>query len=328
MITAYGRSDGRIQKIDHEHLASLPPQDVTWVDLLNPTTAEEHSVEHLLGFGVPTREEMAEIEESSRLYREGDAVVMTAIVIDGAAQERPSRTQVTFVLTASQLVCIRYADPLPFKLFQSKCQQHPEEHTTAPDILASLLGSIVERAADILETTAADLYGISARLFFNSDTKRRATRVEGELSTLIERLGRKNMTVAILRESLLSIARLIAFAKERAPVAFSNAVTARLKQIDKDARSLSQYEQQLTAEIAYLHDATLGLINLEQNGIIKVFSIAAVLFLPPTLVGTVYGMNFRHMPELEWVLGYPFGLGLMILSGILPYCFFKWRGWL
>jgi magnesium transporter len=328
MINAYGVRDGLIGRIDAGQLATLPSREVTWIDLLNPTPAEEHAVEHLLGFEVPTADEMAEIEESSRLYRQGEAAVMTVIVIDGAAQERPSRAQVTFVLTADHLVCVRYTDPIPFKIFQTKCKQHPEDHTTAAEILASLLDSIVERAADILEITAADLYGISSRLFFNTDRKRRAARAEGELSALIQHVGRKNMMVAILRESLLSLSRLIPFARERSPSPFNETVSARLKQIERDVRSLAQYEQQLTTEIAYLHDATLGLINLEQNGIIKVFSIAAVLFLPPTLVGTVYGMNFDHMPELEWAAGYPFAIGLMVVSGLLPYLFFKWRGWL
>ena len=103
---------------------------------------------------------------------------------------------------------------------------------------------------------------------------------------------------------------------------------ARLKQLDRDLRSLTAYEGQLSSEIVYLHDATLGLINLDQNRIIKVFSIAAVLFLPPTLVGTVYGMNFEAMPELKWAFGYPFALGCMVLSAVLPYWWFKRRGWL
>jgi len=133
--------------------------------------------------------------------------------------------------------------------------------------------------------------------------------------------------LAILRESLWSLSRLIPFVRQGADDWLSNPVKVRLKQVDRDLRSLTAYEAQLSAEIQYLHDATLGLINLEQNRIIKVFSIAAVLFLPPTLVGTIYGMNFNAMPELSWGFGYPFALVLMIMSSIVPYYWFKRKGW-
>jgi magnesium transporter len=158
--------------------------------------------------------------------------------------------------------------------------------------------------------------------------RRKARRVEDELQVLIKRLGRKNMTIAILRDSLLSLSRLIPYVRQGAEQWLTNVSPARLKQIDRDLRSLSAYEGQLSSEIVYLHDATLGLINLDQNRIIKVFSIAAVLFLPPTLVGTIYGMNFQDMPELQWDYGYAVALVLMVISAVLPYHWFKWRGWL
>ena len=278
--------------------------------------------------GVPTRQEMAEIEESARLYEEHGALVMTAVVINGVAEGRPSRTQVTFVLTKTYLVSVRYADPVPFRTFEAKCQRQPEAHTSSDRILISLLESIVERAADVLEMVAADLNEVSTRLFIEDGPRRKPKRVEDELQVLIKRLGRKNMTVAILRESLLSLTRLIPFVRQGAEGWLTNGSPARLKQLDRDLRSLSTYEAQLSSEIVYLHEATLGLINLDQNRIIKVFSIAAVLFLPPTLVGTIYGMNFEVMPELKLAFGYPFALGLMVLSAVLPYYWFKRRGWL
>ncbi len=149
-----------------------------------------------------------------------------------------------------------------------------------------------------------------------------------ELQNTIKRLGRKNLTNAILRESLLSLSRLVPYVRQGAEGWLKNGGLARLKQIDRDLRSLSVYEGQLSSEITFLHEATLGLINLEQNRIIKVFSIAAVLFLPPTLVGTIYGMNFEFMPELQWLFGYPFALFLMVLSAVVPYYWFKQKGWL
>ena len=253
---------------------------------------------------MPTREEMAEIEESARLYEEHGALVMTAIVINGVAEGRPSRAQVTFVLTKTHLVSVRYADPLPFRTFETKCQRQPEVLTSSDRILVTLLESIVERAADVLEMVAADLNEVSTRLFIEDwePGRRKANRVENQLQVLIKRLGRKNMIVSILRESLLSLSRLTPYVRQGAAGWITNGIAARLKQLDRDLRSLATYEAQLSSEIVYLHEATLGLINLDQNRIIKVFSIAAVLFLPPTLVGTIYGMNFDLMPELKWEL--------------------------
>jgi magnesium transporter len=186
------------------------------------------------------------------------------------------------------------------------------------------------RAADVLEMVAADLNEVSTRLFIEdrNPKRRKARRVEDELQALIRRLGRKNMTVAILGESLLSLSRLIPYVRQGAEEWLTNGSPARLKQVERDLRSLSAYEGQLSSEIVYLHDATLGLINLDQNRIIKVFSIAAVLFLPPTLVGTIYGMIFEAMPELDWGYGYVFALVLMVFSAVLPYNWFKWRDWL
>jgi magnesium transporter len=328
MIAAYGLRDGRLVPCADSKTGIPLRGDVLWIDLHNPTREEEKAVEALLGLEVPTRQEMAEIEESARLYEEHGALVMTAVVINGVAEGRPSRTQVTFVLTKTHLVSVRYADPVPFRAFALKVERQPESLTTSDGILVSLLESIVERAADVLELVAADLNEVSTRLFVEDGPRHRPKRIEDELQVLIKRLGRKNIMVSILRESLLSLTRLIPYLRQGAEEWLTNGSPARLKQLDRDLRSLSTYEAQLSSEIVYLHDATLGLINLDQNRIIKVFSIAAVLFLPPTLVGTIYGMNFDMMPELKLAFGYPFALGLMVLSAVLPYYWFKRRGWL
>lgn len=331
MLSVYGLRDGRLVRLDaHSGCGGLSRDDVVWVDLHDPTREEELAVEAMLGFAVPTRQEMAEIEESARLYEEAGALVMTAVVIHGVAEHRPARTQVTFVFTPGHLASVRYADPVPFRMFEQKCQRQPEAYVSADRILVALLEGIVERIADVLEGVAADLNEVSTRLFFDepSGRPRRPKRNEDELQVLIKRLGRKNMTVSILRESVLSLTRLVPFVRQGAEGWLTNGSPQRLKQIDRDLRSLTSYEAQLASEIVYLHDATLGLINLDQNRIIKVFSIAAVLFLPPTLVGTIYGMNFDAMPELKWAWGYPMALALMVVSAALPFYWFKRRGWL
>jgi magnesium transporter len=335
-MTIYSLSQGRPVRLDRIGSDLPVPADVLWIDLHNPSRDEECTVEALLGLEIPTRQEMAEIEESSRLYEERGALVMTAVVIHGAAEGRPTRAPVTFVLTPTQLVSVRYADLSSFRAFQAKLQRSPEQHTSADRIFVSLVDTIVERAADVLEMVAADLNEVSTRLFVEDPTtitpvarlRRKAGQVEDELQTTIKRIGRKNLTLAILRESLLSLSRLVPYVRQGANDWLSNGGPARLKQLERDVRSLSAYETQLSAEITFLHEATIGLINLGQNRIIKVFSIAAVLFLPPTLVGTIYGMNFERMPELKWAAGYPVAILLMIASAVVPYFWFKQKGWL
>jgi magnesium transporter len=212
MMQAFGVHDGRLARLDLT-LADFPTTSgLLWIDLSNPSRDEETWVENTLRVQVPTRQEMAEIEESARLYEERGALVMTAVVINGVAEGRPSRTQVTFVLTKTHLVSVRYADPLPFRTFDAKCQRQAEVLTSSDRILVSLLESIVERAADVLEMLAADLNEVSNRLFIEDEEagrRRKAKRVENELQVLIKRLGRKNIMVSILRESLLSLSRLI-----------------------------------------------------------------------------------------------------------------------
>ncbi|BBK38065.1 magnesium/cobalt transporter [Allostella sp. ATCC 35155] len=301
--------------------------DVVWIDLQNPTGEEERAVESLLGLQVPTRQEMSEIEESARLYREGGALVMTAAVVTGVAEKRPVRADITFLLTADHLVTVRYSDPLPFRTFAGRLAKHPEDNRTAPAILLSLLESLVERIADVLEIVASDLHGCSTAIFYDDD-EARADGERPDLRALIRQLGRRNRLLAILRESLLSLGRILPFLRQGADGWLKGGLSARIKAIARDLNSLGAFESQLEQEIGFLHEATLGLINLEQNAIIKVFSVAAVLFLPPTLVGTIYGMNFQAMPELNWKFGYPFALGTMVVSAIVPYWWFKRRGWL
>jgi magnesium transporter len=323
MIRVFGRSDGRIRPVD-----GLPADagGIVWVDLRDPTREEELAAEELLGVQVPTRQELAEIEESSRLYAEAGTLVMTAVVISGMAEGRPERATVTFILTPSHLVTVRYLDPTPFRTADVRLLRQPEAVATAMDVFVSLLESIVERVADVLEQVSAELNDVGTALFWDDEAK--AGKPRTDLQQLIRKLGRKNQALIIIRESLHSLSRLIPFLRQGGEAWISDACTARLKATDRDLRSLSTFESQLEQQIAFLHEATVGLIGIEQNAIIKVFSVAAVLFLPPTLVGTVYGMNFEVMPELHFRFGYPLALLSMIVSALIPYWWFKRRGWL
>ncbi len=269
MMTLHGLRDRRLVRLDTG--GSLPAaSEMLWIDLCSPTHEEEHAVETLLGLQVPTQQEMAEIEESARLYEERGALVMTAVVIDGVTEGRPSRMQVTFVLTPTHLVSVRYSDPVPFRAFEAKYQRQPEAHVSSDRIFISLLESIVERAADVLEIIQADLNEVSTTLFFRDEgghgtpvaagqpQSKAATTASDDLQSTIKRLGRKNLMTAILRESLLSLSRIVPYVRQGAEGWLTNGGPSRLKQIDRDLRSLSAYETQLSSEITFLHEATLG----------------------------------------------------------------------
>jgi magnesium transporter len=307
------------------------PAGALWVDLHDPSAAEEARVEQVLGLDIPTRAEMAEIAESSRLYDEGEALFMTAAVVAGAGERRPVAASITFVVTPRALVTIRYADPLPFRAFEARCARHPELGAGAGRLFLALVGSVVERAARLLEGSEGELDTISDAIFpedRGAGASRRAPPRRADLQAVVQQLGRANCLAARLRDSLQSLGRMLAFYRTAQGDRLDEAERAMLKGLDRDIRSLAEHEERIAAEIGFLLEATLGLIDIEQNRIIRVFTIAAVIALPPTLIGTIYGMNFEHMPELRWRLGYPMALLIMAASAVLPYLWFRRRGWL
>jgi magnesium transporter len=350
MISVFALRDGALLRVPDPGGDAALPEGTVWIDLHDPTHEEEARVERLLGLDILTRDEMAAIEESARFYEEGGALHMTATVVAGASERRPAATQVAFVLTPAKLVTIRYADPLPFRDFEARCARRAVQRSTADQVFLALVESVVNRVADLLEASEADLDRLSAEIFADDDDDagvpapagspaagtprrpqgrgRRRRRQQTDLQAVVKRLGRISLLAARLRQSLLSIGRMLAYLRQGVGGRLQDGDKATLKSLERDARSLAEHDAQLAGEIAFLLEATLGLIDIEQNRIIKVFSIAAVLFLPPTLVGTVYGMNFEHMPELRWAFGYPFALAMMVASAVAPYYWFKHRGWL
>lgn len=300
-----------------------------WYDLISPTRDEEHFVEQCLGILVPTRDEMKDIEPSARLYNEANAEFMTVTVLTNLHDMDPVKTPVTFVLSGKVLVTIRYAEPSPFAIFESTATRPGARPLLSGEqVMIGLLDAFIDRIAQILETTGDELDGIS-REVFRSKIKG-ATRKARNLESLIEKIGNKGDLLTLVRESLVSILRLTTFhqTREAATTKLARDTRQEVKILQRDAQALGDHAGFLSNKINFLLDATLGLINLEQNQIIKIFSVAAVVFLPPTLVASVYGMNFDFMPELGWQIGYPMALCLMVASAILPYLFFKRKGWL
>jgi len=331
MLRAYIRDGARLVPTDLD-VATQPaetiPPSAVWYSLIDPTREEDKFVESCLGIDIPTRREMQDIEPSARLYNEdgGEFMTITALVEDDTGQ--PIKTPITFVLRNNQLVTVRYADPKPFRLYERLVSRPAKGEFGGERVMLGLLESFIDRLAQLLETTGDGIDQISREVFGNKATK--PTRKTRDLQSLIEQIGKKGDALTLARESLVSISRLVSFhqSSESADQRASRELRQELKNIQRDAAALGDHAAFLSAKINFLLDATLGLINLEQNQIIKIFSVAAVVFLPPTLVASIYGMNFRFMPELDWPFGYPFALALMVCSAALPFLFFKRRGWL
>ena len=329
MLRAYFREGDRLvpRDIDVNTARNLEP--AVWYSLLDPTPDEDHFVEECLGVSIPTRMEMRDIEPSARLYTDNGAEFVTLTVLISSDHEEPAKTSVTFVLKGEQLVTVRYADPRPFRLFEGAVQKPGFPGLiTGEMVMLAILEAIIDRLAALLETVGDDIDHISREVFGNKS--KRPDRKSRDLQSLIERIGKKGDVLTLARESLVSIVRLAGYhqAVEREVTKLARERKQGIRIIQRDAAALGDHAAFLSNKINFLLDATLGLINLEQNQIIKIFSVAAVVFLPPTLVASIYGMNFHIMPELSWPFGYPLAILLMIVSAVLPFLFFKRRGWL
>ncbi len=309
-----------------EHSPPAPfPDEFLWADLFEPTVEEERAVESLLTVDVPTRDEMREIETSNRLYEEDGAVYMTATVGSKLDSATPESSAITFILANNRLITNRYADPTPVRRFMTHVERYPAACTSSATLLAGLLEAFVERIADLLERVQAELDSVSHSIFQRSNGD---TTSGSDLKSMIQRIGANGDLVSKARESLVSFQRLLMYVQQASNVSLSQDQRGRFKSTLRDVQSLSDHATFLGAKIQFLLDAVLGLINLEQNNIIKIFSVAAVMFLPPTLVASIYGMNFHFMPELDEPWGYPFALVAMVVSAVVPYIYFRRKGWL
>ena len=325
MLTAYDAAQGVLIKRENAHAIN---GGTVWIDLLNPGKAEDLLVEQALGVAVPTREEMSEIEASSRLYQEGGAHYMTAIVLHQSevSNEPPSATPITFILAGNRLVTVRYAEPRAFQIFLNRAQKKDAACMTGAAVLAGLLEAIIDREADRVERIQGEVDKLSQSIFASKGGERtRSLRFD----VSIRAIGREGELTSRSRECLLTLDRLLTYLGhvmgERGD---DKTLKARVKTASRDVQSLADHIGYMSAKITFLLDATLGMINNEQNTIIKIFSILAVALMPPTLVGTIYGMNFKNMPELSWAYGYPMAITIMVISAVIPWLYFKRKGWL
>lgn len=314
-----------LSRLEHGSPQQIP-ETAIWLDLLVPTQEEEKAVEAVLGVDVPTREEMKEIETSNRLYEDNGALYMTATVAARLDSDRPEITAVTFILSNGRLLTNRYIDTKPFQQFFAYAEKHPNACQSAVAILAGLIEAFIERIADILERAGGDLDLVSGGIFMGNG---KAAPTSRDLRELIERIGFNGELNSKARESLVSLGRLVMFVQQSGLLDMTPEQRGRFKSISRDVTSLSDHASFLGTKMSFLLEATLGLINVEQNNIIKIFSVAAVMFLPPTLIASIYGMNYHLLPNLPGDhSNFFFSLGLMLASMGVTYALFKRRGWL
>jgi magnesium transporter len=325
MMKTYLPLNGGLRIVPDADSAAVPPEAL-WIDLFDPTPEERQAVNNTLGVDLPTRADMEEIEVSSRLYAENGALFMTALVLANSGTESPVAGVVTFALIRNTLITIRYTEPQPFRTFEARCRRGSVPATKAENVLLDLLDVIVDRLADIQERASTEIEGISREIFDPDNSQHPIT--SREFQDVLRALGRKHDLSAKIRESLLTLSRTLAFLAQAMDTSPNKDVLPHVKTLTRDVQSLQDHLGFLASKLSYLLDATLGLINIDQNNIIKIMSVAAMVFLPPTLIASVYGMNFKFIPELDWPHGYALSLVLMVVSAVVPYIWFKRKGWL
>jgi magnesium transporter len=325
MLRAYGpQCDGRVIDAKVERI----PDDAAWIDLEEPTQDEEKLVERCIEVNVPTQAEMAEIEPSSRLYEKNGALYMTVSALRGLDENHPSTTPIGFVLANNRLVTVRYATPKPIRTFENHARRDTELVRDGTTALIRLLDAIIDRLADEIEVVTATMEQLSQEIFKSDQDERRIP--AARLTALLTRIGRTQTLLTKIRYSAVSTLRMLSFlggsnlVHNEAQKDLRHHVTS----LTTDLTSLSEHASFLSDNVTFLLDASLGLISIEQNAAMKLFSWAAVVFLPPTLIAGIFGMNFHHMPELNWRFGYPMSLALMLASAVGPYLYFKKRGWI
>ncbi|MBA2636172.1 MAG: magnesium transporter CorA family protein [Sphingomonas sp.] len=325
MLRAYGPGcDGSV--IDAAHNAI--PAGATWIDLDQPTRVEELLVEKRLGLQIPTPEELAEIEPSSRLYEQNKALYMTLTALHGIEGGDPAAAPIAFVLAPKHLVTVRYVAPKPIRVFADHVLREPDLVADALTALCGLLDALVERLADELEEVGRETEKIAGHIFTPTVDARRIPALR--LTALLNRIGRAQVLLAKIRETETSTSRLLSFLGISARLRPRKAAHARQRvaSLAADTASLSDHSAYLSNHIYFMLDASVGLISIEQNAAMKLFSWVAIIFMPPTLIAGIYGMNFDYMPELKWLLGYPWVLALMLASAVIPLWVLKRRGWI
>jgi magnesium transporter len=314
MLTAFAIIDNRLSQVQIRGAEDLGPE-IIWIDLTDPDEEERRWVEESYQQQLPTIEEMQEIEATARFYEDEDGLHIHSYFMHDS-EERPHNITVAFTLNKGRLFTVHEEDLVTFRMYRMRARREPGLAREATSILLTLFETKVERLADVLEQVYAALETVSQHVLKHGEQQSEET---------LARLATQEDINGKARLSLLDKQRVLSFLLRSGQL--NQEQTLVLREILRDIESLMTHTSFLFEKVNFLMDAVLGFINIEQNQIIKIFSIAAVVFLPPTLIASIYGMNL-DIPELHWSFGYPWALGLMVISAYLPYWYFKRKGWL
>ncbi len=331
MINIYtANSNSTINKIEIATDNPIIPEEAIWIDLYDPTSSQERLIEKTFNIALPTREEMDKIEVMSPFYQEGEAYYMTITILDQSNSDYLNSGALIFILTPKCLITLRHTDIAclrGFANFMARTVKSKNICYTPELCLMIVIDLLVNHAADLLEVVGNDLDVLLQKVFKVDRKSSIDSSSSNNYNDIIYKTGKTGNIISKNRESLVSINRLTIYFNQIEAITTKDQ-RLRLKYIAREIYSLGEYANFLSQRNSFLLDATLGMISVEQSMIIKVFTVAAAAFMPPTLVASIYGMNFHFMPELSWDYGYPFALFMIVVSAILPYIFFKKKGWI
>ena len=316
MLMAFSLNKGALEQIAINAATDLG-SEVIWVDLINPTEEERDWLRIAYAQELPTIDDLYEIEASSRFYENEYGLHISSYFLN-YADNNPGNISAAFVFNGDRLFTLREEELAAFRLFRMRGRKGLVNINNSKSILLGLFETKVENLADILERIHADLEETSQQVLGNAEND--------DMESVLTDLARQEDVNGKVRISMMDLQRML-YLLLRAGI-LNAEQSERLRDIIRDSESLIAHSSFLFDKIKFLLDTTLGFINVNQNKIIKIFSVASVMFLPPTMIASFYGMNFELMPELKWHYGYPFGLSLMIISAVLPFWYFRRRGWL
>ena len=309
--------------------AQTLPAEIDWIDALSPEPAEVGFLERTLSIEVPDLKQMSEIETSSRLYSVGDNLFLTVPIAsqneDGTSQSAP----LGFVVTPKVLLTVRFNPIRVCDSRQGAVSGRDRPLAGGAGALIVLVEALVDNIADDLENVTAKLDQHSQSIFTEpgDNPRRRAAGADKNLRHVLVRIGQVRGFTSRLSETLLVVTRMARYVAAEARDRLGAEALGRLDRIAHDAASLSDHETRLSEKIQFLLDATLGLIGVDQNDIFKILTMVSVVGIPPTLIASMYGMNFKTIHEYDWAYGYQYGLFMIFMSAVIPLLWFKWRGW-
>ena len=321
MLNVFTLASGRLFQEEIESLDALTHVAPVWVDLESPTSEEKGWITSRFGISIPDDIVDEDLEESARFYEEdnGELHIRSDFLIDAESETGARNVRVAFILHNKVLFSVHGEDLPVFRLLRLRARRIPALIEDAKDVLLKLYDADAEFSADALESIYDKLEAVSGRVL-KQDVGDQAA---GEA---LAAMAREEDLNGRIRRNVMDTRRAVSFMMRSRMLNAEQFEEAR--QILRDLDSLDSHTAFLFDKINFLLDATVGFVNINQNKIIKIFSVASVALLPPTLIASIYGMNFKAMPELDWGLGYPFALLLMLISIVTPFWYFRRKGWL